>query len=204
VVEGKPVRAGAPADGTVLGTVTSASLAAVVGYVLSASDNNGAEALARLVAHDAGAPTTFAGAGAAVLAEVEALGVPTAGLRLSDGSGLADGSLLTPGAVARVLHAAASPDHPELRPLLTGLPVAGLTGTLVERFGTSSRATAGQGVVRAKTGSLNGVTTLAGTVVDADGRLLAFALMADEVPASQAGRAAADRAVAVIAACGCR
>ena len=203
-VQGAPARGAAPTDGTVLGTVTSASLAEVVGYVLATSDNNGAEALARLVAHDAGTPTGFAGAGQAVLAEVEALGVSTEGLRLSDGSGLADGSVLTPTAVAGVLHAAASPDHPELRPLLTGLPIAGLTGTLVKRFGESSRATAGQGLVRAKTGSLRGVTTLAGTVVDADGRLLAFAVMADDVPSGEPARAATDRVVAMIAGCGCR
>ncbi len=203
-VQGTVARGAAPTDATVLGTVTSAGLAEVVTYVLLASDNNGAEALARLVAADAGLPTDFAGAGAAVLAEVEAIGVPADGLRLSDGSGLADGSLLTPAVLAGTLVAAASPDHPELRPLLTGLPVAGLTGTLEDRFGAAAGAAAGQGLVRAKTGSLTGTTTLAGTVVDADGRLLAFAVMADRVPASTAGRAAADRVVAVLAGCGCR
>ncbi len=73
-----------------------------------------------------------------------------------------------------------------------------------DRFGAAAGAAGGQGLVRAKTGSLSGTTSLAGTVVDADGRLLAFAVMADRVPASVPGRAAADRVVAVLAGCGCR
>ncbi len=49
-VQGRVARAAAPADATALGSVASASLAEVSGHVLLASDNNGAEALARLVA----------------------------------------------------------------------------------------------------------------------------------------------------------
>lgn len=203
-VQGTPERVVAEPGATVLGTVTSAPLSQVVAHVLAVSDNNGAEALARLVAVDAGAGTDFAGAGAAVLAEVAGLGVPVDGLRLADGSGLADGSVLTPAALAGVLRAAADPGRPDLRPVLTGLPVAGLSGTLAPRFAVQTGAVAGQGLVRAKTGSLTGTTSLAGTVVDADGRLLVFAVMADRVPASLPGRAAADRFVATLAGCGCR
>jgi D-alanyl-D-alanine carboxypeptidase/D-alanyl-D-alanine-endopeptidase (penicillin-binding protein 4) len=56
--------------------------------------------------------------------------------------------------------------------------------------------------VRAKTGSLRGTTSLAGAVVDADGRLLLFALLADRTPGPGA-RVVADRFVAALAACGC-
>ena len=82
------------------------------------------------------------------------------------------------------------------------MPVAGLTGTLAERYTTTSA----RGLVRAKTGSLPGVTSLAGTVVDADGRQLLFAVLADQTPAGgqPAPRAAIDGFVARLAGCGCR
>lgn len=199
-VVGEPARAVAPPGAEVLGAVESAPLAEVVAYMLASSDNNVAEALARLVAADAGRPTTFADASAAVLDEVAALGVTTAGASLADGSGLADGSALPAALLTQVLVLAASPEHPDLRPVVTRLPVAGLSGTLAERFVADPAA----GLVRAKTGSLTGVTTLAGTVQDADGRLLAFAVLADAVPATGPARRAVDAVPATLTACGCR
>ncbi len=203
-VQGAPARGLAPQGAAELASVRSAPLEEVVAYVLAASDNNGAEAMARLVAVDAGVGVDFASSGAAVLAEVAGLGVPTAGLVLADGSGLSDGSLLSPLVLTGVLAAAASDQHPELRPLLTGMPVAGLDGTLADRFGSAAGAGAGQGVVRAKTGSLSGTGSLAGTVVDADGRLLAFAVLADQVPSSLPAREVLDQVATTLAGCGCR
>ncbi len=203
-VQGPLVRGRAPQGAATLASVTSAPLAEVVAHVLVTSDNNGAEALARLVAVDRGAAPGFASAGAAVLAQVAELGLATGGLVLADGSGLSDGSRLSPAVLTGVLAAAASEQHVALRPLVVGLPVAGLDGTLADRFASASGAGAGQGVVRAKTGSLTGVGTLAGTVLDADGRLLAFAVMADQVPSSIPARQALDRVASTLAGCGCR
>ena len=81
--------------------------------------------------------------------------------------------------------------------------MAGASGTLTDRF-TGARDKAGLGVVRAKTGTLTGASSLSGTVVDADGRLLGFVLEADAVSSTVAARAALDAAAAVLAGCGCR
>ena len=60
-------------------------------------------------------------------------------------------------------------------------------------------------MVRAKTGTLTGVNSLAGLVVDADGRLLAFAFIADQTqPIATRPSGALDRIAAALAACGCR
>ncbi|MFB7915167.1 D-alanyl-D-alanine carboxypeptidase/D-alanyl-D-alanine-endopeptidase [Streptomyces sp. NPDC056061] len=153
----------------------SAPLSALVERALTNSDNDIAEALARQTAVAAGAPADFAGARRAVTERLAALRLPLTGANLADGSGLNRKDKVTAGLLAGLLASAADPAHPELRPVLTGLPVAGFTGTLSDRYTAKS---AGTGLVRAKTGTLTGVNSLAGTVVDARGRLLAFAFLA--------------------------
>jgi D-alanyl-D-alanine carboxypeptidase/D-alanyl-D-alanine-endopeptidase (penicillin-binding protein 4) len=195
-----PVAAGAP----VLAEVRSAPLVEVVQHALAESDNTVAEALARQVGAAAGRPPGFAESAQAVMATLRDLGLDTSGAVLVDGSGLGAGSTVPPALLAGLLAAAAGPDHPQLRPLLATLPVGGLTGTLDDRFLPGSPEDAGAGLVRAKTGSLTGVTSLAGTVVDADGRLLAFAVLADGVGATDPARAAVDAVADALVGCGCR
>lgn len=201
-VVGDPARtdpAALPDDAPVLGAVRSAPLAEVVEDVLLASDNTAAEVLALLVARADGGPVTPDAAARAVVARVAALGVDVDGVRLSDGSGLGDGSALTGTALVQLLAVAGREEA--LRPVLTGLPVAGLSGSMTGRLRDDPAA---RGAVRAKTGTLTGVTALAGGVVDADGRLLVFAVLADAVPATEPARGAVDDIAAALAACGCR
>ena len=200
-VEGTPTRAAAPADAVELAAVRSAPMREVVDYFLHTSDNVITEVVGRLVALDAGLPASFEGATQAVLAQVRALGVDTTGAHLSDCSGLADGSGLPATLLLDVLRLVTDPAHPELRHVAVGMPLAGYSGTLADRFTRSGAA----GLVRAKTGSLSGVTSLAGTVVDVDGRALLFAVVADQTPAGGQGgpRAAIDTFVSRLAACGC-
>jgi D-alanyl-D-alanine carboxypeptidase/D-alanyl-D-alanine-endopeptidase (penicillin-binding protein 4) len=202
-VSGAVARARASQGGREVARVESAPIGDLVEQALTDSDNTIAEALARVVAVKAGQQATFADAGVAVMDRIDLLGVPVAGARLSGGSGLGGGNEVPARTLARLLVLAASPDHPELRPLLTGLPVAGASGTLSDRFSAPGDR-GGLGAVRAKTGTLTGASSLTGTVVDADGRQLGFVLLADKVASTLAARAALDYAAATLAGCGCR
>jgi D-alanyl-D-alanine carboxypeptidase/D-alanyl-D-alanine-endopeptidase (penicillin-binding protein 4) len=193
----------ASGEASVLGRVESASVAGLVEFALTQSDNTVAEALGRLVAVDAGQPGSFKAAGPAVLAVLDGLGVPVTGAVLSDTSGLGKGSAVPPQTMTAVLALATGSRQPQLRAVLSGLPIAAVSGTLEARF-TGSGQKAAIGVVRAKTGTLTGVSSLAGTVVDSDGRLLVFAAMADKVTSTTAARTALDRLATTLAGCGCR
>ncbi|WP_244188597.1 D-alanyl-D-alanine carboxypeptidase/D-alanyl-D-alanine endopeptidase [Streptomyces yokosukanensis] len=181
-----------------LATVSSPPLSALVERMLTNSDNDIAEHLARQTALASGRPGSFDGGAQAVSARLTKLGLPMSGASFHDGSGLDRDDRLTADLLTGLLVTAGDPGRPGLRPVLTGLPVAGFTGTLADRY-TDSAA----GVVRAKTGTLTGVNTLAGTVVDADGRLLAFAFMASGTTDPTAAEAALDRAATALASCGC-
>jgi serine-type D-Ala-D-Ala carboxypeptidase/endopeptidase (penicillin-binding protein 4) len=195
-------------DARRLGTVTSAPVAELVEHALRTSDNVLAEVLARQVALTRTGEGTFAAAGAQVLAALGQAGFDPSGTVLVDGSGLSTANRVTPRLLGAVLAAAAAPaegpdDVEFLRPVVTGLPVAGGFGTLDDRFAPDGPAAAGRGAVRAKTGTLTGVSSLAGVVTDADGRLLVFALMANgDSPA--AVRPRLDAVAALLSRCGCR
>ncbi|GGX12127.1 D-alanyl-D-alanine carboxypeptidase [Streptomyces lomondensis] len=184
-----------------LAAVSSPPLSALVERMLTNSDNDIAEALARQTAVATGHRADFAGADKAISSQLRKLGLPLKGAAFKDGSGLDRADRLTPDLLTALLAKAADPSHPELRPALTGLPVAGFTGTLTSRY-TDGAA----GVVRAKTGTLTGVHTLAGTLVDQDGRLLAFAFMATNTDPRNAAatQKALDKVATTLAACGCR
>jgi serine-type D-Ala-D-Ala carboxypeptidase/endopeptidase (penicillin-binding protein 4) len=203
-VTGSPVRVTAPPTAMTLGVVQSAPVSDLVGWTLLTSDNTEAEVLARLAARATGGVGSFAGAAAHNVRVAAALGVPVSGIRLYDGSGLARSDLIPPVTLTTLLASAAASDRPGLRSLFADLPVAGFSGTLVYRF--EDRASgAGAGLVRAKTGTLRGVNTLAGITVDVDGRLLAFAFLADHRTAAQGSAAdLLDRAASTVATCGCR
>jgi D-alanyl-D-alanine carboxypeptidase/D-alanyl-D-alanine-endopeptidase (penicillin-binding protein 4) len=197
---GLPVVHGRAASGSrVLATVRSATVGTLVMQMLLNSDNVIAESLARQVALAEHAPASFTGAASAVRVVLARLGV-TIGTGFVDGSGLAARDRVTMAALVSDLRLAAS--TPRLRYLFDALPVAGWSGTLSARYvSTATRSAAGD--VRAKTGTLTGVSSLAGTVHDRSGSTLLFALDADRAPDTAAAEAALDKVVAVLAACGC-
>jgi serine-type D-Ala-D-Ala carboxypeptidase/endopeptidase (penicillin-binding protein 4) len=199
-----PPRARVAAGGSEeIAAVEGAPLAEVVEHVLEVSDNEAAEVLFRHVALTSGRPGSFVGASDAVKETLTALGVDTSGDRILDGSGLARGNRLSPETLLAVVQVSTSDDHAELRPVLTGLPVAGFTGSLTYRFETGPSD--GLGSVRAKTGTLSGVHGLAGTVTTDDGEVLGFVAVADSVRVTDAlaARARVDEVAAALAACTC-
>ena len=198
-------RVASPAGAPDLGVVRSAPLTDLVALALRESDNALTESLARQAAFKAGRPTSFSGVTAWVKETAAAKGVDIRGVTMIDASGLSRGSLVTARALGDVLSLAAGGQDPALQDVVAQLPVAGLSGTLADRF-LKGPAHAAAGIARAKTGTLTGASALAGTVVDRDGRLLAFAILADKIPpgvGTLTARAALDRFVATLASCGC-
>ncbi|MFM9372396.1 D-alanyl-D-alanine carboxypeptidase/D-alanyl-D-alanine-endopeptidase [Streptomyces sp. Da 82-17] len=202
-VKGEPKSRTAGKDAEEVGTVRSAPLAALVERMLTHSDNDIAEHLARQTAIAADEPASFDGAAKAVKSELKKLELPLGKAKFADGSGLYREDRVSAGLLTALLARAADPDRPELRPVLTGLPVAGFTGTLRNRYSGGASAP-GVGLVRAKTGTLTGVNTLAGSVVDADGRLLVFAFTASGTGDPNAAQSGLDRLASAVANCGCR
>jgi D-alanyl-D-alanine carboxypeptidase/D-alanyl-D-alanine-endopeptidase (penicillin-binding protein 4) len=128
--------------------------------------------------------------------------VPAGSIALHDSSGLSPLDRVQPVAVAHLLAQVAGSDQDSA--ILSGLPIAGFDGTLAQRYATgTSRAAAG--LVRAKTGTLDGVSALAGLVATRTGGLLAFDVTADGVAlgGTLAAEAALDRVAAALSSCGC-
>lgn len=198
----------APASAQELGSVESATFGEVLDFAIDTSDNSLTENLTRQAAAAAGHSTTRQGDNADFIRQrLAAHAVPTAGLAITDACGLAPGQRASADTLSGVLQLATTGEVEQLRGVVAGLPVSGLSGTMTRRF----RAKATQdvvGVPRAKTGTLRAGSALAGTTVDADGRPLTFVVLVDGFPKNYGGtlraRAALDRIVATLTRCGCR
>jgi serine-type D-Ala-D-Ala carboxypeptidase/endopeptidase (penicillin-binding protein 4) len=201
-VVGTPTH-GVASDGPELASVQSAPLREIVARVLEVSDNEGAEVLSHQVGKAVSGTASFADGAAAVVQTLQGLGVPTDGIVVHDGSGLSRENRITPLALVGVLRAALDPAHPELNAVATALPVAGFTGSLTNRF--EAPFPEARGLVRAKTGTLTNVSTLAGIAVDQDGNEMLFALMADQIdkPDETKAQKALDAAAGALGACHC-
>lgn len=182
--------------------VESAPMTDIVERMLTDSENNYAEALAHLVGGAELGKPTFAGGAEATEGALVDLGLDVEGLDLADGSGLSSSNRIPPRLLAALLSDVVRGAEPDLAPIAPGLAVAGFTGTLADRF-TSPQTRPGRGVVHAKTGTLTGVSSLAGIVQDADGRVLVFVLMANKVASLPRVRDTMDLIASRLATCGC-
>jgi D-alanyl-D-alanine carboxypeptidase/D-alanyl-D-alanine-endopeptidase (penicillin-binding protein 4) len=156
----------APTGVPVIAEHRSLPLRDVVGQMLAESDNATAELLLKELGLQVGGAGTFA-AGAAAARVLTEAGFDMTGTSIVDGSGLAPGNALDCGLLMDLLA-----HEPTAEAIRAGLAVAGETGTLAERW----RDTPLVGRVRAKTGTLNQVTALAGHAETDDGEAT-FALV---------------------------
>lgn len=199
-VTGDPAPVEAARSATTITSAPSARLDRIVERFLADSDNEVAEVLLRQAAIGAGRAGSFTAGAATVERDLRAADLPTTGLVLGDGSGLSRDNRIAPKTLADVL--AAAGDAPRLGSILSGLPIGGFSGTLEDRYARERDA---RGLVRAKTGTLTGVHSLAGIATLSGGRPVAFAVMADDTEAVNpfVTQAALDEVAASLVACDC-
>ena len=188
-VEGASGAGTAPAGAQKLADVASPPMRDLIRLTNVPSDNFLAEMLLKdLGAEFADAGTTAAGAGV-VRTQLAALGVTP---QVVDGSGLSRADRTTPRQVVRLLGAMHGQD---VAGAFEGsLAVAGRTGTIRRRM----RGTAAQDRCKGKTGTLIGVSALAGLCESAGGHTIAFAMLMNRTNVARA-HGVQDRVAAAIA-----
>ena len=188
-VAGRPGLGVAPAAATSLASDVSDPLATIVRRMNHESDNFYAEMLLKQLLAATGKVGTSAGGGSLVVATMRDAGIPVAGVRLLDGSGLSSLDRLTAETLVGVIRAGAT--DPAIRAAFVGsLAVAGMSGTL------SGRLQPLRGRVKGKTGTTNLACTLSGLIRND----IAFAVLENGSPVSSwAARAAQDRYVTILA-----
>jgi D-alanyl-D-alanine carboxypeptidase/D-alanyl-D-alanine-endopeptidase (penicillin-binding protein 4) len=191
-VGGQAGVAAASPDAVPLGRVVSQRLAVIVRRMNRVSDNFIAETLLKgLGARELGVGSTAAGA-RVVVRELRERGIPLAGVRIVDGSGLSSYDRLTGRALVALLIAAWS-DPAIKTPFVASLPVAGVSGTLEDRM--ESRPARGR--VRAKTGTTGSASALSGYV----GTRYVFSILMNARPLpTWSARRAQDRVAQLLAA----
>lgn len=142
-------------------------------------------------------PATWADGIAVAHAQLEKLGLPSGSYTQGNGSGLFASSSVTPKQLVTLL-AKAHQDYRVGPDFLASLPVGGYDGTLARRWAGKPAL----GRVRAKTGTLDKVITLAGYVAVEPGHVVAFAIFVNDIPARdrKVARAAMDEMIDVIVA----
>jgi serine-type D-Ala-D-Ala carboxypeptidase/endopeptidase (penicillin-binding protein 4) len=206
VRHGVKVKSRAIATGTVPATLRpiaaheSPTLTDAVRHMNKHSDNFIADTVLKTLGAETRTtpgPGTWADGLAAMKAYLEKLGLPANGYRADNGSGLFGASEVSAHQIAKLLGAAYR-DYRIWPDLVASLPVGGVDGTLAKRW----HGHPAKGRVRAKTGTLDHVATLAGYVgVDSE-HPLAFAILFNDVPVAvrAEAKAAADDMIDALAA----
>jgi D-alanyl-D-alanine carboxypeptidase/D-alanyl-D-alanine-endopeptidase (penicillin-binding protein 4) len=182
----------ATASGEPLARASPPSLVDDVSTINKASQNLHAELLLRRLGLKRGSGSIEDGI-AALRSMLETAGLARTQYDFSDGSGMSTYNRLAPRGVVRFLGWASA--QPWGRRWRETLPVAGVDGTLANRF----RGTPLEGRLFAKTGSLNATSALSGYMVAKSGRTLLFSIFANDIPEGQSAQPVMDSALVLIA-----
>ena len=191
-IAGPTAHGSAPAGSTVVASLTSAPVSALLADTLLRSDNMAAEELLKEVGRSTRAPGSTAGGLQTTRAALAPLCVAIAGTD-DDGSGLSRANGRSAREWRQLLQAART--QPWWPQLSDSLPVAGRTGTLASRFLGSPA----EGSVRAKTGTIIGGIALSGYGTTAGGRGVVFSVLVNG-DGSGAAQASLDELIAAVAA----
>ena len=185
--------------GQQIASENSPTVAALIDWILLWSDNVISERLARLSAKAAGYPMSSKGVDMVFREVLAGMQIDASKLVVADASGLSRKNKITAKLMAEFLYKIRQEEKYSI--IYSGLPIGGVSGTLRSRFITT--APSAVGLVRAKTGTLNGTATLAGYVESTD-REYVFVTLADEIPSGNTAlnraRDAIDRVLGRIAA----
>jgi D-alanyl-D-alanine carboxypeptidase/D-alanyl-D-alanine-endopeptidase (penicillin-binding protein 4) len=181
----------APAGAYGLAQIESDPLSDLLETMDRDSDNFIAEELLKAIGAEVGGGGTTAAGAAIVRRDLSLAGIPLAGVRIVDASGLSLADRLTARTLAMLL--AFAWDDPDLhQPLWAALPVAGVSGTLEDRM----QHAPARGAVHAKTGTTSRASALSGYVRD---RFVFAVLQNGEPVATTAARKAQDRFASALA-----
>ncbi len=183
-------RATSPSSAAIVATVKSDTVAELVSHMTKKSDNTYAEVLLKQVGADEVAGSTRGGADR-VAAYISRIGAPTPSA-LVDGSGLS--SMNRSSALGQVVFLTKLSTQKTGAVFRQTLPIACVDGTLKSRMCGTPAANN----VRAKTGSLNNVTTLTGYATTAKGRPVVFSMLFSGVSSTARARSSIDRALVLI------
>jgi D-alanyl-D-alanine carboxypeptidase/D-alanyl-D-alanine-endopeptidase (penicillin-binding protein 4) len=189
-----------PATARLLAAHDSPPLSDVLRTMNKVSDNYLAESLLKTLGAETRTtpgPATWADGRAALHAYLATIGMPESGYRADNGSGLFDATEVSARQITTLLRAAYA-DFRVGPDLVASLPVGGIDGTLARRW----HGHPASGRVRAKTGTLDKVTTLAGYFAFDGRHPLGFAILVNDIPPGQraSARTAADTIIDALAA----
>ena len=166
-VDGDDVSIASPDVAAIFYTYRSHPLSEIARPLLKESINLYGEAVQRL--NGSGPlPRTNDQALDGIKQRLGAWGIPADAFQLVDGSGLSRRDVLAPEALLTVLIRMYDPAGNS--PWMTALPIAGIDGTLAARM----KGTPAENNIRAKTGTMSNVRSLAGYATTRDGEVLAF------------------------------